>query len=146
MTYGQKLKDPRWQKKRLEILNRDNFTCRFCADDKSTLHVHHISYNGEPWNADERLLITLCEKCHNFEEEKMKDLSTRFIKSLRNSGITSFGLVSIMALVENAKDRGWECGDDGFDILQHCINDDLFWGEMRKEYEKQFTNGTTKTK
>jgi len=27
LTYSEKLKDPRWQKKRLEILSRDNFTC-----------------------------------------------------------------------------------------------------------------------
>lgn len=42
--YSEKLKDPRWQKKRLEILNRDEFACRFCGDNKSTLNVHHISY------------------------------------------------------------------------------------------------------
>ena len=46
-SYYEKLLDPRWQKKRLEILNRDEFKCRSCGDDKSTLHVHHGYYSEE---------------------------------------------------------------------------------------------------
>lgn len=66
MTYLEKLKDPRWQKKRLEILERDKWTCASCGDKKSTLHVHHIFYlsKTEPWDVPSGLLITLCEDCH----------------------------------------------------------------------------------
>ena len=46
MEYAEKLKDPRWQKKRLEILERDAWVCQKCFDTKSTLHVHHRIYNG----------------------------------------------------------------------------------------------------
>lgn len=63
-TYSEKLKDPRWQKKRLEVMSRDEFKCRLCWDDKTTLHVHHTKYNGEPWEADSDCLVTLCEHCH----------------------------------------------------------------------------------
>lgn len=67
-SYSDKLKDPRWQKKRLEILTRDNFTCqnRICSDTKNTLHVHHITedYDIEPWEHEDDDLITLCEECH----------------------------------------------------------------------------------
>lgn len=38
--YLEKLKDPRWQKRRLEIFQRDEFTCQVCFDTESTLHVH----------------------------------------------------------------------------------------------------------
>lgn len=65
MTYSQKLKDPRWQKKRLEILNRDEFTCQNCGDAKTELHVNHIEYKGEPWQQSNEKLITLCKHCHN---------------------------------------------------------------------------------
>ena len=64
MTYSQKLKDPRWQKKRLEILNRDEFTCQICKDTKTELHVHHVEYKGEPWQQDNDKLVTLCKHCH----------------------------------------------------------------------------------
>ncbi len=61
-AYRQKLLDPRWQKKRLEILNRDEFACRKCGDKESTLHVHHFWYENdkEPWEIEDGALITLC--------------------------------------------------------------------------------------
>lgn len=71
MTYAEKLKDPRWQKKRLEILNRDSFTCQCCAYDDKELHVHHVKYNSNPWDADDDDLMTLCKDCH-LEVEKAK--------------------------------------------------------------------------
>ena len=66
MNYSEQLKDPRWQKKRLEIMQRDSFKCASCGDEKSTLHVHHKNYvNGKaPWEYGDSL-ITLCEKCHS---------------------------------------------------------------------------------
>lgn len=64
-TYAEKLKDPRWQKKRLEVMQRDNFECRDCGDKKKTLHVHHCFYEkGDPWDTDSVFLLTLCSKCH----------------------------------------------------------------------------------
>ena len=64
MTYSEKLKDPRWQKKRLEVLNRDQFKCRCCDGEKRTLHVHHIHYTNEPWDSELLDLVTLCDVCH----------------------------------------------------------------------------------
>lgn len=64
MNYIEKLRDPRWQKKRLEILDRDMFQCRICANGDEELHIHHISYKGEPWEQENDKLITLCKTCH----------------------------------------------------------------------------------
>lgn len=72
-SYSDKLRDPRWQKKRLCVMQRDGFACRDCGDAKSTLQVHHCHYEkGEPWQTDERFLLTLCEDCH----EKRGDLES----------------------------------------------------------------------
>lgn len=80
MTYSEKFKDPRWQKKRLEILNRDNFMCDCCYDNKNTLHVHHRLYykDRDPWDYDNILLVTLCDDCHSYQhkEEPYKRLLT----------------------------------------------------------------------
>jgi hypothetical protein len=67
MSYQEKLKDPRWQKKRLEILQRDKWTCRFCGEKEKTLHVHHLFYfkDRDPWDIDNGFLLTLCEDCHS---------------------------------------------------------------------------------
>ena len=66
MTYSEKLKDPRWQKKRLEILERDEFTCQSCGDEENQLHVHHLYYQFDfnPWEYENDNYITLCAKCH----------------------------------------------------------------------------------
>jgi hypothetical protein len=67
--YKEKLLDPRWQKKRLFIFNRDNFTCQLCQDKDSTLHIHHKKYYGEPWDVGNSDLITLCSYCHLLVEK-----------------------------------------------------------------------------
>lgn len=73
-SYSDKLKDPRWQKKRLKILERDNWACRFCDDTEETLHVHHLSYEGKkyPWEVSDDSLITYCETCHSVIEDAKK--------------------------------------------------------------------------
>lgn len=81
--YDEYLRDPRWQRKRLEILSRDSFTCQKCGDDKSTLHVHHRHYMVArlPWDYPSELLITLCESCHK-EEETCSEVLKELIPSL----------------------------------------------------------------
>src|SRR5688572_8497448 len=73
MTYSEKLKDPRWQKKRLEVLQRDQFKCRICNDEKNTLHVHHSKYSGDPWDVNIGDLFTVCKHCHVVLETKKDD-------------------------------------------------------------------------
>lgn len=71
MRYAEKLKDSRWQRKRLEIMSRDLFECQKChCKDHSMLAVHHRHYitGREPWDYPGELLITLCDKCHKEEE------------------------------------------------------------------------------
>lgn len=65
-TYAQKLKDPRWQKKRLEIMNRDEFMCQSCQATESQLQIHHKIYLKKkmPWEMGDENLVTLCCDCH----------------------------------------------------------------------------------
>lgn len=65
-AYSERLRDPRWQRKRFEILTRDKWTCRGCRDKDHNLQVHHKRYErGKmPWEYDNSLLLTLCETCH----------------------------------------------------------------------------------
>src|SRR5438093_143379 len=79
MTYAEKLRDPRWQRKRLEVLNRENFTCELCDANTSTLHVHHGYYDAslEPWDYDLATLHCVCESCHDAANELRKQLQKR---------------------------------------------------------------------
>lgn len=65
-SYYELLRDPRWQRKRLEVMNRAGFKCERCADDKRTLNVHHRYYRDSvlPWDYPEDCYECLCEPCH----------------------------------------------------------------------------------
>lgn len=73
--YAEKLKDPRWQKKRLEILQRDNWACQKCDSKENTLHVHHRIYlpGCNPWEYPDGYLVTLCELCHTDESQAYQE-------------------------------------------------------------------------
>lgn len=69
MTYAEKLRSPRWQKKRLHILERDGFKCKRCNDENEEFQIHHLKYlkGREPWDYEDRYLETLCKTCHFIE-------------------------------------------------------------------------------
>ena len=73
MKYAEKFKDPKWQNTRLRILERDKFRCFQCFNKEKTLHIHHRVYkpNADPWDYNDKALITLCEDCHETEKAKM---------------------------------------------------------------------------
>lgn len=82
MTYKEKLQSPKWQKKRLEILQRDNFQCFDCGNSESQLHVHHEIYfkDLEPWECPDECLTTLCSNCH--EMYHIVEKQSEFLKHL----------------------------------------------------------------
>lgn len=96
--YKKQLLDPRWQKKRLEILNLDNFTCQLCNCKDKTLHVHHLCYNrgANIWDYPNTQLITLCQSCHEWEHEINLSLVTHEINTL---GLTNVEIYTLLAEV-----------------------------------------------
>lgn len=94
MTYQEQLKDPRWQKKRLEILDRDNFACQKCGDTKSTLHVHHYYYDKymNLWEYEDEFLVTLCEECHTEQES----IQIAVIKQISKYGVKLWGYLAMV--------------------------------------------------
>ncbi len=78
-TYWQKLKDPRWQRKKNSILERAGYECSNCGADDKTLHAHHRIYrkNTEPWDYEDEVLSCLCEDCHkneHIERDRLAEL------------------------------------------------------------------------
>ena len=85
MTYAEKFKDPRWQKKRLKVLERDNWQCQECGDKETTLHVHHLRYlpNKAPWDYSNNDLLTLCSFCHEDETTTRPEYEDLLLEMLR---------------------------------------------------------------
>jgi hypothetical protein len=84
--YSDLLKHPKWQKKRLEILEQHNFQCKECGDSESTLHVHHGYYekDKDPWDYPDYSLHCLCENCHE-EIQGRQDVIKKLIGSFGTS-------------------------------------------------------------
>lgn len=76
-SYAEKLKDPRWQKLRLEVLNRHNWSCEICHDGGSELNVHHSYYDKdcEPWEYPAEMMHCLCRRCHDEAHQMDKAFS-----------------------------------------------------------------------
>jgi hypothetical protein len=99
MDYSKKLKDPRWQRRRLEIFERDKWTCQSCGRTDNSLHIHHLKYlpGLDPWDYEAHYLITYCETCHETEHligdqvrgilYEMIDANKIFIKPLSQINI-----------------------------------------------------------
>lgn len=66
MTYQEQIKHPEWQKKRLEVLEANSFTCEDCGATEKQLHVHHPYYKKFAliWEYDVSELMCLCNECH----------------------------------------------------------------------------------
>lgn len=125
-AYADKLLDPRWQKKRILILQRDNFTCQQCYSTENTLMVHHLYYgkNLDPWEAEDDWLITLCKECHDYYHERIPQchkIVTDMMKiKLKNTFIT--GCASdLFESVNNLNDfiyLLWEFKDDEESVIE----------------------------
>lgn len=109
MMYIDLLKDPRWQRKRLEILTRDDFKCRFCGNKDQTLHIHHQYYihGAKPWEYSGELLVTLCSSCHS-KEESLKEHDGAVLNSLLSCGCSRAAITkladSLFAFLNDAKE------------------------------------------
>lgn len=65
-SYWELLRDPRWQKARLKVMQLADFTCEDCGAKDKTLNVHHAYYEKDkaPWEYPTESLHCLCETCH----------------------------------------------------------------------------------
>lgn len=79
-TYWELLKRPEWQKRRLEKLSANDFTCEGCYDKESSLHVHHKRYvkGRKPWEYLDFELAVLCDSCHEFAHETIDKTNEMF--------------------------------------------------------------------
>jgi len=107
-TYSEKLRDPRWQKLRLKVLERDDWTCQSCHDTTSPLNVHHKEYGTgkEPWDYAIDNFVTLCDACHARERNERYGLEKRLIVELRRAGVLTGDLEGLAAklLARNSRD------------------------------------------
>ena len=118
--YSSQRLDPRWQKRRLEIMNRDNFECQECGDKEKTLNVHHVYYTdgADVWDYPDSALVTLCCDCHEFEHQTSRVVEKELIDNLKKLGFRSSRIGGLAFTVEMARvNIGEEASKKLFDQL-----------------------------
>lgn len=75
-SYYELLRDPQWQRKRLEVMERAEFRCESCDNASETLNVHHSYYEKglSPWEYPAESLHCLCDTCHKLAEIVRREL------------------------------------------------------------------------
>lgn len=129
LSYAEMLKDPRWQKKRLEVMQRDGFRCQHCLSEDKPLQVHHLVYDKDkkPWEYDNNQLITLCEDCHQDETEYSRYLYTDFQVFVRDFKLTGLSLPVLCNMLN--------CFSDVFHAYNTKTNEPYFDDEFKKVIE-----------
>jgi hypothetical protein len=95
------LRDPRWQKKRLQLLESANWKCQDggCRrwlhqhaehlidpppGDPPSLEIHHLYYERgrDPWDYPDDAFLVLCDECHDkrsvVERKLKRELACHF--------------------------------------------------------------------
>lgn len=132
-TYSEKLKDPRWQKRRLHILERDQWACQRCFGTEDTLHVHHRWYHGEPWDAPEEALETLCVDCHDSESSQRAETEERLLAAMRRC-FTYSDVEELAGAIECVPTASRGYGGVVADAMAWFVRDDERRGEMVATY------------
>lgn len=111
------LRDPRWQAKRLRIMERDGFRCRHCEDTTRNQQVHHTYYEHGllPWDYPDHSLLTLCDLCHQIEEDGKQETDERIARAIRRMGADNKAIGRIALIMEEMTD----CVADPAQALSH---------------------------
>lgn len=87
IPYSEKLKDTRWQKKRLHVFNEAKWKCEECGfiTPEGGLQVHHITYltGVEPWDHPDEILMCLCSNCHKRRQESEQQFFYKVAQAIR---------------------------------------------------------------
>lgn len=150
-----KYKDPRWKKRRDEIVVRDGHKCQECGSTVG-LQVHHRYYrkNRDPWDYPDFCLVTLCDGCHElvknpdvhskgyFTPEPWEIQAHFFVGGNRAETARTDRL--IMALSSFESEQGVPNGES-LDMISDC----LLWGatavkRLHGQIQQHQKNGTLK--
>ena len=136
MKYAEKLKDPRWQKLRLEVFNRDEFTCQNCMETEKPLAVHHLRYvpDREPWEYKTWQLVTLCEDCHTEEYESMYGAMTSLIEQIKDKGFLSNAVTNLSVAFHGLNLHYPQ--EVIADAISHIFTDDKLFSQLMTMYFK----------
>lgn len=107
IEFKDQYKHPKWQKKRLEVLERDKYTCLDCGATDKQLHVHHGYYkkNTMLWEYTDTSLWTLCSECHEVWDHNKNGIHGLIALLHLGDAELIISLLSNIVTLQNSKNR-----------------------------------------
>lgn len=112
--YKSQYMHPKWQKRRLEMLESAGYQCQSCEDTEKTLHVHHKRYikGRDVWDYADDDLEVLCADCHKHEHWQ-KDELNKMVSSMDSDQVSNLiclvaGMQSYSYEIEDEQLANWE--------------------------------------
>lgn len=86
-SYQEKLRDSKWQERRLRLLDKAQWKCDLCDCERPSagLQVHHPVYltGLDPWEYPDELVTVLCEPCHIQRQAIERDFFARVAAAIK---------------------------------------------------------------
>jgi hypothetical protein len=106
-TYAEKLRDPRWQEKRLRLFDKAEWTCELCerVRPEEGLQVHHPIYltGLNPWDYPDEIMMTLCDSCHVDRQEVERQWFYKAAMAIRYKSTTELQEMPVWHMIETRK-------------------------------------------
>ncbi len=125
----EEISEGEWKKLRLEILKRDNYTCRYCGfkSDKWQI-VHHI--DGNPNNNEKDNLETICPMCNLIHHAGQGCVVQRIVDLYEKSIYSQNEIIQITRKMRSE-------GKSDEEIIAYLGLKDKISFKMNKEYLKK---------
>lgn len=132
--FWEKYKHPRWQEKRLRIMERAGFECEHCARPDKTLNVHHKFYRkgANPWDYADHELECLCEDCHEHAHGLKRALNSALAQIPHHEIAQVLGYAAGLKMLRDYDERGMKTQGD---FLTAC---DVFGWEAARGMANAF--------
>lgn len=136
-NYSEKLKNPKWQKKRLEVLNLRGFKCELCSCETKELHVHHRFYlkGREVWEYDNDVFQVLCCDCHTKEHENKNAVTEKIIEVIPDKYKR---LISLLEKLNEIDARNTDFIETIFSSVLESDDYDSFFLDLSYAFEDSF--------
>lgn len=132
---NKKIVDRRWSSIRKQILERDEYNCQCCGENKKLLEVHHKIPRQKGGTDEPENLVTLCRSCHKTQEWD-DDLFWNVPK--HETPFLKYGDY-LADLFERLNSPCSRCGELQSDCLGSCDCVQCVWQEkLLKEEEQRY--------
>ena len=106
-TYSSRLRDPRWQRRRLEIFDLYGWKCSNCQTKTEQLHAHHMIYRKgkSQWEYEDTEIVCLCDGCHEDFTNMKASIDEVFVKFVEHFPSFKYAMQRLLGYMDGTLEK-----------------------------------------